>query len=54
MGNSAFRRTELPIVVKQKIDEAIGSGMTIIVGDASGASVCLGIKLYPNNNNKLQ
>ena len=38
MGSSAFRPRELPIEVREKIDEAIESGMTIIVGEASGAN----------------
>jgi hypothetical protein len=38
MGSSAFKATELPVEVKKRIDDAIGHGMTVIVGEASGAS----------------
>ncbi len=38
MGSSAFKAKELPTEVKERIDEAIERGMTIIVGEAPGAS----------------
>lgn len=38
MGSSAFKARELPVEVKEKIDEAIERGMTIIVGEAPGAN----------------
>jgi hypothetical protein len=38
MGSSAFKAKELPIEVKERIDEAVKRGMTIIVGEAPGAS----------------
>jgi len=38
MGSSAFKSKDLPIEVRKRIDDAIESGMTIIVGEASGAS----------------
>lgn len=37
MGSSAFKSNQLPIEIKEKIDEAIERGMTIIVGEAHGA-----------------
>lgn len=37
MGSSAFRAEELPVEVKERIDEAIRLGRTIIVGEAYGA-----------------
>ena len=37
MGSSAFNAKELPDEVKERIDEAIARGMTIIVGEAFGA-----------------
>lgn len=38
MGSSAFKDRELPIEVKERIDQAIEQGMTIIVGEAHGAN----------------
>jgi hypothetical protein len=38
MGSSAFKAKELPTEVKERIDEAAKRGMTIIVGEAPGAS----------------
>jgi len=38
MGSSAFKAKELPEELKEKIDDAIERGMTIIVGEAHGAS----------------
>ncbi len=38
MGSSAFKAKELPTEIKERIDEAIALGVTIIVGEASGAS----------------
>ena len=38
MGSSAFKAKELPSEVKDRIDEAIKRDMTIIVGEAAGAS----------------
>jgi len=38
MGSSAFNAEELPVEVKERIDKAIASEMTIIVGAAHGAS----------------
>ncbi len=37
MGSSAFNARELPIEVKERIDEAIAREMTIVVGEAFGA-----------------
>ena len=37
MGSSAFNAEELPAEVREKIDKAIISRMTIIVGEAYGA-----------------
>jgi hypothetical protein len=37
MGSSAFKAEELPAVVRERIDEAMAQGMTIIVGEARGA-----------------
>jgi hypothetical protein len=37
MGSSAFKAKELPNEIKEKIDGAMERGMTIIVGEASGA-----------------
>jgi hypothetical protein len=37
MGSSAFKADELPAVVRERIDEAMAQGMTIIVGEARGA-----------------
>jgi hypothetical protein len=37
MGSSAFKDDGLPSEVKERIDEAIARGMTIIVGEAFGA-----------------
>lgn len=37
MGSSAFRAKELPVEIKERIDEAINSEVTIIVGEAYGA-----------------
>jgi len=37
MGSSAFRANELPGEVAERLDEAMGRGMTIIVGEARGA-----------------
>jgi len=38
MGSSAFKAKELPAEVRERIDEAIKRGMTIIVGEAPGAN----------------
>ena len=38
MGSSAFKAKELPAEIKERIDKAITSNMTIIVGEAHGAS----------------
>jgi hypothetical protein len=38
MGSSAFTEQELPVEVKERIDDAMERGMTIIVGEARGAS----------------
>jgi len=38
MGSSAFKAKELPTEVKDRMDEAVKQGMTIIVGEAPGAS----------------
>jgi len=38
MGSSAFRDRELPVEVKDRIDEAMEREMRIIVGEAHGAS----------------
>lgn len=38
MGSSAFTAKELPIEVKERIDNAIERGMKIIVGEAPGAN----------------
>jgi len=38
MGSSAFKARELPIEVKERIDDALERGMTIIVGEAPGAN----------------
>lgn len=38
MGSSAFRDRELPVEVTERIDEAMESGMKIIVGEAPGAN----------------
>jgi len=38
MGSSAFNASELPPEVRERIDKAIDCGMTIIVGEARGAS----------------
>ena len=37
MGSSAFKVEELPAVVRERIDEAMAQGMTIVVGEARGA-----------------
>ncbi len=37
MGSTAFKEEELPQKVREKIDEAIATHMTIIVGEAFGA-----------------
>lgn len=37
MGSSAFKAGELPAMVREKIDEAMARGMTMIVGEAHGA-----------------
>ena len=37
MGSSAFKAEELPVEVRDRIDEAISLGMTVIVGEARGA-----------------
>jgi hypothetical protein len=38
MGSSAFNARELSAEVKERIDEAMACGTTIIVGEAAGAS----------------
>ena len=38
MGSSAFSARELPAEVKERMDEAVAYKMTIIVGEAAGAS----------------
>lgn len=38
MGSSAFKAKELPTEIKERIDEAMKRGMTMIVGEAPGAS----------------
>jgi len=38
MGSSAFKARELPIAVKERIDQAIEHRMKMIVGEAQGAS----------------
>ena len=38
MGSSAFKAKELPTEIKERIDEAMTRGSTIIVGEAAGAS----------------
>lgn len=40
MGSSAFKAKELPAVVRERIDEAMAQGMTIVVGEAHGACRC--------------
>jgi hypothetical protein len=37
MGSSAFEPRTLPIEIRKRIGEAVGSGMTIIVREASEA-----------------
>jgi len=37
MGSSAYKADELPAVVRERLDEAMALGMTIIVGEARGA-----------------
>jgi hypothetical protein len=37
MGSSAFNAEELPAAVRERIDEAMAQGMTIVVGEARGA-----------------
>jgi hypothetical protein len=37
MGSSAFRAKELPAAVRERLDEAMTRGATIIVGEARGA-----------------
>ena len=37
MGSSAFKAEELPAVVRERIDEVMAQGMTIIVGEAREA-----------------
>jgi hypothetical protein len=37
MGSSAFKAGELPVEVKERIDDAIDRGMTVIVAEAHGA-----------------
>ena len=37
MGSSAYKAEELSAVVRERIDEAMAQGMTIIVGEARGA-----------------
>ena len=52
MGSSAFKNRELPVEVKERIDKAIESRMTIIVGETPGANRIyqdyLKTKDYPN------
>jgi len=38
MGSSAFKDMELPVEVRERIDKAVEREMTIIVGEAPGAS----------------
>jgi hypothetical protein len=38
MGSSAFKAKELPTEIKERIDDAIEGGVTIIVGEAQGAN----------------
>ncbi len=38
MGSSAFKVGELPIEVRERIDQAMECGMKIIVGEAAGAN----------------
>lgn len=38
MGSSAFKAMEMPVEVKERIDDAMERGLTIIVGEASGAN----------------
>ena len=38
IGSSAFKNRELPVEVQERIDIAMERGMTIIVGEAPGAS----------------
>ena len=38
IGSSAFKAKELPTEIKERIDEAVKRNMTIIVGEAAGAS----------------
>lgn len=38
MGSSAFKVKELPVEIKERIDDAIKRGITIIVGEAPGAN----------------
>ena len=38
IGSSAFKNRELPVEVQERIDIAMERGMTIIVGEAAGAS----------------
>jgi hypothetical protein len=37
MGSSKYRAQELPSVIRDRLDEAIKNGMTIIVGEAHGS-----------------
>lgn len=37
MGSSAFKARELPVEVKERIDDAMDRGMTVIVAEAHGA-----------------
>ena len=38
MGSSAFKDRELPVEVKERLDEAVARGTAIIVGEAPGAN----------------
>lgn len=38
MGSSASKDRELPVAVKERIDGTMERGVTIIVGEASGAN----------------
>jgi len=38
MGSSAFKASELPVGVRERIDKAIESGLRMIVGEAPGAN----------------
>jgi len=38
MGSSAFRDRQLPVEVKERLDEAVERGTAIIVGEAPGAN----------------